>query len=221
MGLWQPASTAVTSRPCNTFPCPSTVATWSVGPWSACNATNPCKHSLGLQTRAVECTWVVSGAQAPSSTCAGTSPRPINQQACAVVGTCTCSVDSECSSPRWTCDTAASTCVCRRGWGGEACDISVLLSVPCEEGIVDVNGTCCTGFLDSVTGRCCGDGVSVDAAGRCCAGSVDACGVCGGSGVAVDVRGTCCTSALPPSGLCCLNGTVDSCGVCGGDNSCR
>lgn len=91
----------------------------------------------------------------------------------------------------------------------------------CDEGVVDINGTCCLDFIDMRTGACCGPNVPLDKLGKCCLGGhVDACGVCGGSGVAVDSAGVCCSTSLPPSGVCCSSGVVDSCGVCGGDNRC-
>jgi hypothetical protein len=115
--------------------------------------------------------------------------------------------------------------LCR--FAGAACDVPLFTSVsrldPCVDGVVDLAGTCCRGFTDARTGRCCpGDSVT-DKDGVCCDSplGVDACGVCGGHGVAVDILGTCCSTLLPPSGVCCQSpAEVDSCGVCGGVNQC-
>ncbi len=118
------------------------------------------------------------------------------------------------------CDLARHVCACSPGWTGSDCDIVV--RPDCADGVTDVDGACCVGYIDVVTGRCCPDNAGVDSYGRCCGSGVqvDACGVCGGSGVAVDVLGVCCPSPLAPSGLCCGEAALDSCGVCGGNNSC-
>ncbi len=138
-----------------------------------------------------------------------------------MVGTCSCHVDTDCGSSHKACDVVSQACACKAGWGGVGCDVPVITSTPCDDGVVDAGGTCCAWFVDAAMGTCCGEGVPVDVSGRCCVrGTVDACGVCGGSGVAVDVLGTCCSTVLPPSGVCCVSGVIDSCGVCGGDNSC-
>ena len=115
------------------------------------------------------------------------------------------------------------SCVAR--YGGASCDVPLFKSVsrldPCLDGVVDVRGACCRGFMDAISGACCAN--SMDSNGVCCnhPRGVDACGVCGGTGVAVDIAGTCCSSALPPSGLCCQPpAEVDSCGVCGGMSKC-
>lgn len=100
---------------------------------------------------------------------------------------------------------------------------SVKSNDPCLDGVVDLAGACCRGYLDAITGLCCNEGETVDSSGACCSNplGVDACGHCGGSSVAVDILGTCCNTALAPSGLCCqLPAEIDSCGVCGGVNQC-
>ena len=172
---------------------------------------------------------------APSA-CASSRKMPSAQQDCIVPGTAGSSLNSSCSLadacsaaqpggsvPHRVLNSTSGTCDCAQGWGGDLCTIPLLQPpTPCTRGVVDLNGTCCVGLVDAVSGLCCGDNPA-DREGRCCDAGVvvDACGVCGGTGVAVDAQGTCCSSPLPPSGLCCVNGTVDSCGVCGGDNSCR
>jgi hypothetical protein len=115
--------------------------------------------------------------------------------------------------------------VCVVRYGGASCDVPLFKSVsrldPCLDGVVDLHGACCRGFMDAISGSCCVN--ATDSSGVCCnhPRGVDACGVCGGSGVAVDIAGTCCSSALPPSGLCCQPpAEVDSCGVCGGMSKC-
>ena len=116
--------------------------------------------------------------------------------------------------------------MCDAGWSGSKCGVVLLQPVGTNcvsaTAVVDVNGTCCDGAIDSVTGACCGAGGAVDGDGRCCAAGVhvDACGVCGGDGVVMDVSGVCCSHALAPSGLCC-DGSLDSCGVCDGTNDCE
>ena len=151
--------------------------------------------------------------------------KPVQSTPCTAASTCDCMTDSDCPSTHWTCNTTNHRCGCSARWGGDVCDIPLLLppssAAPCMDGVVDMNGTCSAGFIDSTTGISCPVGSNVDWAGRCCsAGAVDSCGVCGGKGIAVDVLGTCCFSALLPSGLCCEEGEPDSCGVCGGLNNC-
>ncbi len=113
---------------------------------------------------------------------------------------------------------------CLARYGGASCDVPLLSSRldPCLDGVVDLQGVCCRGFMDAISGACCASAIDIN--GVCCnhPRGVDACGVCGGSGVAVDITGTCCSSALPPSRLCCkAPAEVDSCGVCGGVNMCE
>ncbi len=109
---------------------------------------------------------------------------------------------------------AGSDCGTRFNSGG---------AVDCSDGVLDTEGTCCSGFIDTRTGLCCGEGVPVDRDGVCChsARGVDPCGVCGGDCIALDVRGVPCAAPLPPSGVCCTPPLLlDSCGVCGGVNAC-
>jgi hypothetical protein len=215
-------SAPATSRPCNRFPCPADVTAWSVGPWGACNVTEPCGiNLLGSQQRVVTCISFSSGTAREDGAC-GAQPRPGSIQPCAVTTPCTCATDSQCGGTPGH-RVCHGTCGCAPGWGDAACSTPLLLgATPCTDGVVDTSGHCCVWFIDASTGLCCPDGVPVDAWGRCCvSGSIDACGVCDGTGVAVDAQGTCCRSPLPPSGVCCDTGLVDSCGVCGGDNRCR
>ena len=231
-----------TTRPCNRFPCPGTLASWTVGPWTSCvplaTPVRPCEGGPGIQTRAVTCQSTDAAARGgssdslPDTECLqsgalNVTRKPAQSAPCTLVPTCDCLGDSDCPSNHWVCNSVSRRCECSRQWGGDGCDVPLLAAAPaapsCEDGVVDVSGGCCRGYIDAVTGHCCPEGAGVDWAGRCCiAGpqAVDACGECGGHGVAVDVTGVCCVSALLPSGLCCVHGEVDSCGVCGGLNNC-
>jgi hypothetical protein len=214
----------VTVRPCNRFPCPNSLATWTVGAWGPCVAVTspprPCDAGVGTQARSVVCRSP-AGVQLADSAC-NTTSKPVAIVDCTLPSACSCQTNDDCAGSQWICDRAAHSCACGPLWAGDLCEVPLLPpSHPCDDGVVDVNGVCCTGFIDSVSGGCCPEGSRVDAVGRCCiTGSVDACGVCGGSSVAVDRMGVCCPSALLPSGLCCVDGMVDSCGVCGGLNLC-
>ncbi len=228
------------SRVCNTFPCPDTIVTWEVGPWGPClpdgsfNASTAlpgtCVTAVHVRNRTVVCRSS-SGAVAMDSACAPVKPPAMER--CGLgdseaSATCLCLHDSDCGDLHRVCapGSASSTsgaCVCGRGWGGMDCTIPMSITVPCPEGVVDVDGQCCRGFVHAMTGKCCeGDGTVVDKDGLCCGVGVhlDACGVCGGTGVAVDVQGVCCSTPLPPSGVCCRSGALDDCGVCDGDNQC-
>jgi hypothetical protein len=215
-----------TVRPCNRFTCPASVATWAVGSWGRCNAVqdpqHPCIIPVGTQQRRVTC-QLTDGTLMPEGLCSSTSAASPSLQPCSLPKSplCACQGDHDCTSAHTMCNTTSAQCVCATGWSGEAC--SVPPHVECEDGVFDVAGVCCEGYIDAVSGLCCPQGASVDAMGRCCPrGVVDACGVCNGTGVAVGNDGVCCTSPLPPSGMCCEGGRqVDSCGVCGGDNHCR
>ncbi len=236
--LQTPKPTSV--RPCNRIPCPSSLASWAVGPWSDCTATNTaigCGSTSGLQQRSVAC-QSSSGEVLGNAVCVSVGPaRPSSEAACSMSAqACGCSSDAECGAglgPGSTvgghrvCNTTSGRCVCGSGWGGEDCSVPLLQASPgnsCLDGIVDVRGQCCMGYVAVTSGECCPELWIADSVGVCCAPDrVDACGVCNGAGVAVDVHGTCCTSLLPPSGVCCSGGGdgVDSCGVCSGDNQCR
>lgn len=190
---------------------------------------------MGTTTRNVNC---MDGRGHPVHSSACTSEAPSAEQACIVTAGAALASTENCqdasdacgagtaaagSKSHWQLNSTLGSCVCAPGWGGTLCDVPLLQpppSTPCVDGVVDLKGVCCAGYVDTITGWCCGDS-PVDRRGRCCAnGTVDVCGICGGSGVAVDAQGTCCSSPLPPSGLCCVEGQVDSCGVCGGDNTC-
>lgn len=217
--------TLPTQRPCNRYLCPKTIASWSVGPWSACVAH--CTMNVGVKTRPVRCTNS-SGTTLPDAVCLSLvpgAPKPVGTIPCANSSVCTCSTDGDCGSSRWVCDTLVHTCRCSSDWDGNDCSIPLLRAPPgassCDDGVVDTAGTCCVGFIDASSGLCCPSGSEVDRAGRCCTnGSVDVCGVCNGTSVAVDMFGVCCSTALPPTGMCCVGAKVDSCGVCGGSNTC-
>ncbi len=235
-----------TTRPCNRYPCPSSLAGWAVGPWGSCTVTavdsplapspaQPCAGGMGTQTRAVVCRSVGVGReeQVEDAVCLALSPnttKPTTAAPCTVQPmppACVCHSNGDCPGAHWICNTTAQLCVCSAQWGGSGCSVPLVSLAltdggsPCLDGVVDIEGHCCQSFIDAISGRCCkGDG-SVDGSGRCCdAGTVDACGVCGGSGVAVDALGHCCGTALPPSGICCEHAVVDNCGICGGLNMC-
>ena len=167
-----------------------------------------------------------SGDVVADSACATPgSTAPVRMQDCSA-GPCGCRSGADCATmgAHFVCG-GNGVCVCDVGWSGSKCGVVLLQPVGTNcasaTAVVDVNGTCCDGAVDSVTGVCCGDGGAVDADGRCCSAGVpvDACGVCGGNGVVMDVSGVCCSHALAPSGLCC-EGSLDSCGVCDGTNNC-
>lgn len=214
-----------TTLPCNRFPCAATLPTWRVGAWGPCSAAGgpvgTCVLATGMQTRTVDCV-TPAGALLPDDVCSLHANKPVEGEPCASGTACACQSAADCPGSRWACDAATHTCVCGPSWAGTLCDVHLLSgSEQCADGVIDMDGHCCAGFVDTVTGKCCQGSQEVDAEGRCCASRVDACGVCGGSGVAVDVQGTCCSTALPPSGVCCVGATLDSCGVCGGLNQCR
>jgi hypothetical protein len=193
----------------------------------------PCAYGLPIcvcisrrQTRPVRCING-DGVHVANSACVatnGTASEPAAAVACTVSSTCMCRSDADCPGPHWACDNTTHACVCSALWAGDSCDVPLVVPTskgPCVDGVVDVLGVCCSGFVDSTTGQCCPEDRPVDNSGRCCpTATVDACGVCGGSGVAVDIQGTCCATPLPPSQVCCVQGVLDSCGVCGGDNGC-
>ena len=144
--------------------------------------------------------------------------KPGTVMSCTVQLPCECHSDSDCAGSRRACNLTTRTCQCSSGWGGELCDVPVHI---CDGGLVDIEGECCSGFVDVVTAQCCPKNHGVDKNGRCClSDAIDACGVCNGAGVAVDVLGTCCESPLPASQVCCTAGGLDSCGVCAGENKC-
>jgi hypothetical protein len=217
-----------TVRPCNRVPCPSSISTWAVGSWGPCSAVqdphDPCSAAVGTQQRRVTC-QSADGSLMPQDACNGTLGAPPAMQPCTLppLDSCACQRDQDCASMNTVCNTTSAQCVCATGWGGDSCSVPLLLQVACEDGVVDYAGTCCEGYIDSMSGLCCPQDASVDARGVCCPlVALDACGVCNGTGVAVGLDGACCNSPLPPSGMCCGNGgRVDSCGVCGGDNRCR
>jgi hypothetical protein len=218
-GLPEPPST----KGCNRFPCPRDQYTWKISEWGDCNTvTADC--GTGTHSRVVVCVDG-DGITALDSDCQRrVGEKPDDVEECDSGVACGCIVNSDCPQSTMQCS-AAGKCECITGYGGSDCTIPLLtasLGASCENGIVDLAGTCCGGFVSTVTGLCCGEGAVVDLNGACCAPGVgvDACGVCGGTGVAVDVQGTCCKSPLPPSGLCCDADGVDSCGVCGGVNAC-
>jgi hypothetical protein len=236
--LAQASAYPPTSRPCNRVLCPSALATWRVGPWSVCTpasgtggtqtTTAPCAGGTGRQTRDVSCRSA-TGAVLPDAACVTASPNttmPTTTAVCTLAPTCVCHSDNDCPDSHWACNAATNTCGCSASWAGPGCDVPLLPpstgASACSDGIVDVHGACCQGFIDAGTGACCPQDTAVDAQGRCCsaASGVDVCGVCGGLGRAVDVTGRCCSTPLLPSGLCCSEGTPDSCGVCGGLNQC-
>jgi hypothetical protein len=223
-------------RPCNRYVCRGAIVAWSVGPWSACtaaasardaSASANCTSLPGTQTRVVQCTNA-TGSPVSDSMClsmTASSTKPSATEACLIESSCTCTADIDCGGSPWVCDPVSRACTCSSGWGGVDCTIILLRPLSgasdCSEGVVDLSGSCCGGYIDAKTGWCCPDGSDVDAAGHCCAnGRVDACGVCNGTGVAVDAWGVCCSSPLPPSGMCCVGAKVDSCGVCGGIDAC-
>lgn len=222
-----PQVAPATSRLCNQFPCLDTLPLWRVGSWGPCSAAETpvdggCGTTAGTQTRTVECV-TPGGAPLPEQACASHGSKPGGSEPCVIDATCACDTAADCPLPdgHWMCNSTSHTCTCSPLWGGALCDARLLpASSPCTEGVVDVLGTCCQGYIDAVTAVCCPGLQDVDALGRCCPTQVDACGACGGSGVVVDVQGTCCHTALPPSGVCCVGAVVDSCGVCGGVNSC-
>jgi hypothetical protein len=221
-----------TERPCNRFICRAAIGAWSVGSWSVCTPTAStvpsCASTPGIQTRVVQCVSS-SGALMQDSACLGmisSVSKPSASAPCSSESSCVCSTDSDCGGSQWSCDLVSHKCACSSGWGGDDCTILLLLppngAPDCSDGVVDLHGTCCQGYIDISSGLCCPDSSDVDVSGRCCVnGRVDACGVCNGTGVAVDVWGVCCSTPLPPSGMCCVGAKVDSCGVCGGSNACR
>jgi hypothetical protein len=177
----------LTSRPCNHFPCPDALTSWSVEPWGPCipvvTPSRPCKGGPGVQSRAVVCrsaagSILADGACLASDGTATGDAKPLLSAPCTVASTCACTVDADCPSTRWACNTTSHRCVCSGRWGGGACDVPLLLppssAPPCSDGVVDINGTCSVGFIDSTTGISCPVSKSVDWAGRCCtAASVD------------------------------------------------
>lgn len=241
-GLFRLSVPQTMERPCNRFPCTASIVGWTMGPWSACvanesnrtiaSATAPCRRTLGMQARNVQCTSS-TGLTVPDSLCLTVSPgapKPPSVAQCTAEPSCTCSSDLECDSGggaqgHWVCAQESRQCVCASDWDGNDCSIPRLRppdgASACVEGLLDAEGHCCLGFIDTFTSLCCPNGSTVDATGRCCtSGRLDACGVCDGVSVAVDALGTCCVTALPPSGICCVGALVDDCGVCGGSNTC-
>ena len=188
----------------------------SGAPQPSCTA-----HSgSGVQHRDVVC---VNGAgnSVVASRCSSVSPPPPSVTDCFPSDSpCRCESDVECG-PHMVCAVSEGVCTCGPGWGGGDCSVPLLQAAngtACADGVVTLDGACCTGFVDAMLGVCCPDTAVTDRSGRCCAPTaVDTCSVCNGTGVAMDVQGTCCQHPLPPSGVCCRSGRVDSCGVCGGD----
>jgi hypothetical protein len=221
-------------RPCNRFPCIGDLTAWSVSAWSACGTTSsdgrfvPASCSgprgQGHAFRNVSC-LSTDGSTAPDALCAASQVEPESIAPCTVDLNCTCSSDGGCVGlgEHFICSPAVHLCTCAPGWAGPSCSVPEMRgTTACGNGVVDVTGQCCVGYVDAQSGRCCQETDTTDATGRCCAGaSVDACGTCGGIGVVVDLLGVCCSTPLAPSGLCCLGTELDSCGVCGGENRCR
>jgi hypothetical protein len=107
----------------------------------------------GTVTRSVDC-MNSDGHIIPDESCVNVKPDVVQE---CDLGPCPCETSVDCaavgSSGNFIC--AAGVCECADGWAGVDCD-SVVIPVPpsCESGIVDVNGTCCAAYIDSLTGEC-------------------------------------------------------------------
>lgn len=129
----------VTSRPCNRFPCPNTLASWSVGPWEPCAPivapVRPCDGGAGATVRTVECRSATGSALADGACGGGTNgtttstgiAKPYPSLPCTIAPTCDCTADSDCPSTHWVCDAGSRRCACGAQWGGDACDVPLLL----------------------------------------------------------------------------------------------
>ena len=124
----------------------------------------------GSSTRTVSCVDGRGIAVAPGpSACASSRKMPSAQQDCIVPGTAGSSLNSSCSLadacsaaqpggsvPHRVLNSTSGTCDCAQGWGGDLCTIPLLQPpTPCTRGVVDLNGTCCVGLVDAVSGLRC------------------------------------------------------------------
>lgn len=164
-----------------------------------------------------------TGFPVPDASVCVAGEEPVSIAQCDTEVSCGCSTTADCPAPvgHWICNRALHVCECSTGWIGPSCSlISIQSTRDACTGVVDTSGVCCTGLIDSTTGKCCSPTATLSSSGQCCDGVLDGCGVCNGTGVAVDVNGVCCDVPLSPGGTCCASAALDSCGVCGGVNEC-
>jgi hypothetical protein len=222
-----------TTRACNVQSCD--MFRFVASPWLNCTAT-----CGGTRSRSLKCVknaldtgsdGGAADADVAMSLCERVAGlvRPATVESCDASAACFC-YNNACSG-HGVCLAGRNRCVCDAGYSGRLCERSscepstpanASVLVAAVDGVVDVDGVCCTGVMQR-GGRCCSGATAVlDSSGACCAsGVVDVCGVCDGNATVVDAAGVCCSGMLDGSGLCCpADVAVDSCGVCGGVSNC-